>query len=576
MTSPAGRLTGALTAVRTTLGWSIIARLFHLLVDVGLVAGATWLVANAALDRAEWSWGPPAVLALLGLMKGVARYWEQYLGHHVAFGLLASLRVRFFDAIRPLVPAALSDIRSGELVDRVTADVDRVEVFYAHTLAPIVTGIAVPLLAVGGVAVAVHPIPALWLFLAMLVAGLVVPAVGKGTAGRRRTEAVAAGGRSADFLTDGIQGMSDVVGFGHGERRLAELGELSRQATGAAVAASSLDAVRSFVFDLAAGAGLVAVVWSGVDLMGEGSVTPGRLAAGLAAALVGFIPLRDVQQVKPAFDRAMEAAGRIYEVIDRRPFVEEPGRPQSMGADPGLEMSGVGFAYPGGTVALVSLDLTVEPGRKVAVVGPSGSGKSTLAALAVRLWDPANGRILVGGMPVSDLALAELRRAVTVVSQRPHLLAGSVADNLRIGRAAASPDAMVAAARAAAVHETVAALPHSYDAPVGEWGGRLSGGQRQRVALARALLADAPILILDEATSELDVDTEAEVMAGLRSVAAGKALVVIAHRLATVVDADEIVVLDEGRVVERGDHASLVEAGGLYARLWTRQLDTLP
>ena len=570
------RLLGALRPVRGALALSIGARLVQTSLDVALVAAAAWLLAGTAFSRSGWSWETLAVLAGMGVVKALARYLEQYLGHHVAFGLLASLRVRFFDALRPLTPAGLADFRSGDLVDRMTSDVDRVEVFYAHTLAPVVSGVVVPLLAVGTVGILLHPSAALWLLATMVVAGAIVPAGGARLARRRAQQASSAGDSVADHLTDGIQGIADVVGFGDGSRRLSQLSALAGRAAEADRRAAVADAVRSFAFDLAAGLGFVLVLWEGLDLLAAGVVEPGPLAAGVALALVSFLPLRDLQEVKPAFDRAMEAARRVFEVIDLRPVIENPSRPVEMGPRPGLEMRSVSFSYPNATVALSDVDLEASPGRKMAVVGTSGSGKSTLAALAVRFWDADEGQVLVGGTPVTDVTLADLRGSVAVVSQRSHLVSGSMADNLRIGRADATGVDLERAARAVALHDLVSGLPHGYDTPVGEWGGRLSGGQRQRVALARALLADTPILIMDEATSELDVDTEAEVMAGVAEVTSGRTLVVIAHRLATVVDAEEILVMDGGRVVERGDHAALIEAGGLYFRLWARQLDTLP
>lgn len=544
--------------------------------DVALVGGAAWLVADIADAGSAWSWNPVVFLAAMGVIKALARYWEQYLGHYVAFGLLASLRVRFFEAIRPLVPAALADSRSGDLVERVTVDVDQVEVFYAHTLAPLVTAVLVPAATVGAVAVLVHPLPAAWLLAAMVVGGVIVPAGGLRLGSDREGAAGAAIASVADHLTDGIQGLADVVGLGARDRRMSELTQLSRQAAVARSRAARADGLRTFAFELTAGAGFVAVLWSSLGLMAAGDVGPAPVAAGIAIALVGFVPLRDLQQVKPAVDRAMEAADRIYEIVDRRPVVDEPAASRAGESRPALEFRSVTFTYPDGATALSEVDIEIRPGRKMAVVGPSGSGKSTLAALAVRSWDPDRGSVLIGGVRASDRSLSDVRRSVAVASQRPHLLSGTVAENLRIGRADASGAAVEAAARAAALHHDVSRLTDGYDTQVGEWGGRLSGGQRQRVALARALLADTPILVLDEATSELDVDTEAEVMARLRDVARSKALLVIAHRLITVTDADEIVVLDRGRVVERGDHQSLVEAGNLYSRLWARQLDTLP
>lgn len=571
------RLTGALAPVAGPMAGSVLTRLVQMMLDVGMVAGLAWLAVSTASGEVSNPWPGVAVLAAMGIVKAVGRYLEQYLGHYVAFGLLASMRVAFFRAIRPLVPSALGGIGSGDLLDRATSDVDRVEVFYAHTLAPVVTGYLVPGAVVAAMAILVHPTPAWWLLGMVLVAGVAVPAVGARVGERGSAVAAEAGGILAAHVADGIQGLGDVVRFAHGGARLAAMEELADRVHEAERRAATVDGIRSGVFDLVAGAGLVAVAWSGFGLLEAGIVGAGQLAGAVAAALVAFVPLRDVQQVEPAFDRAMAAAARIFAISDVPPVVTDPPVPQPVGDAPKLTMSNVAFAYPGRPAAALE-DVTLEMGRgqKVAVVGPTGSGKSTLARLAVRLWDPDRGRIAVGGTDVRQLRLAELRETVTVVPQRAGLVAGTVADNIRLGWPDADDRAVEAAARVAAAHEFITDLPDGYRTEVGDLGERLSGGQRQRIGLARALLGQAPILILDEATSELDVDSEAEVMAGLAGAASDRALLVIAHRLVTVMDADEIVVVDRGRVVERGNHVRLLQAGGLYSRLWARQLDTLP
>ena len=568
MTPGRGLLTRRLLV---SLSGSVAARVVQQLLDLGLVAAAAWLVAEA---------GPTLILAALvaaGVAKAIARYQEQYLGHDVAFRMLASLRVAVFNAARPLAPAALTDLSRGDLADRVMADVDRVEVFYAHTLAPVLSATVVPTLAVVAVAVWVDAGLSLLLAGGFLLAGLVVPLVGHRLGSGAAEEAASLSGAAAAHLVDGIQGLDEVVGFGYGEARLGEMEALAESVAAAELRAARLDGVRAFLFDLVAGLTLGATAWVGWEMLEEGAFGLPQLAAAVAVSLVGFSPLRDTQTVKRSYDRAMASADRLRQVMERRPVVTEPVDPESPAAVDGITFDEVRFTYPGsGEVALAGVSLAVRRGEKVAVVGSSGSGKTTLALLAVRFWDVDGGEILLGGVPLRRIPLARLRSLVTMVPQRPRLLFGTIADNIALGRRDAGPAEIERAARAAGIHEFVTTLPDGYDTGVGELGDALSGGQRQRIAVARAILSPAPVVVLDEATSDLDAASEGALVAELAEVLADRVVLVIAHRITTVVDADEIVVLERGRVVERGTHRQLLSRpDSFYRRLWDRQLDLL-
>lgn len=571
--STLARLGSALRPVTRPMLGSVAARAVQTGLDVAMTAVLAWLVAATAGGAVASPWPWVAALALAGVLKAIGRYFEQYLGHFVAFGLLAAMRVDFFQALKPLVPGGVADLPSGELVDRATTDIDRVEVFYAHTLAPAVTGYLVPIGTALVVGIAVDSRMGAVLGAGVLTAGVVVPWLGRLLGAASAEEAARAGGELTAYMADGIRGLSDVVRYGAGPRRLRHMAALADAVAAVEVEAARRDGRRVALFDLVEGVTLVAVAWFGADTAGSGDLA--AVTAGVVATLVAFMPLRDVQQIKPAFDRAMASASRIFSVMDREARIVEV---DSAGAPPGpsLTFDSVGFAYPGSEPVLSGISLGVSPGRRVGVVGPSGAGKSTLAALAVRFWDPSSGEIRLGGARVGEVPLAWLRNQVAVVNQRPHLFSGSIADNIRLGRPEAEWDEVEAAARLAAAHEFITHLPAGYAAPVGAFGSALSGGQRQRIALARALLRSAPILILDEATADLDVDSECEVMEGLTQLGSDRGLLIIAHRLAAVVDADEIVVVDAGRVAERGTHSALLEEDGLYARLWAHQLDTLP
>ncbi len=296
-----------------------------------------------------------------------------------------------------------------------------------------------------------------------------------------------------------------------------------------------------------------------------------------AALMIIAQNLRQVSNLQVVIAEGMTAAGRLMAALDVKAEVaDRPGARPLQLTEAVLRFEGVGFAYAPGTTALSGVDLEARRGRVTALVGPSGSGKSTLLSLIPRFYDVTQGRVSLDGQDVRDVTLASLRAEVALVTQEPFLFDDTVRANIAYARPEATDAEVQAAARAAAAHEFIAELPRGYDTPVGEAGARLSGGQRQRVAIARAFLKDAPILLLDEATSALDTESEAKVQAALNRLMAGRTVLVIAHRLSTVRGADRIHVVDAGRVVESGDHASLLAAGGLYARLARAQnLDVL-
>jgi ATP-binding cassette subfamily B protein len=271
---------------------------------------------------------------------------------------------------------------------------------------------------------------------------------------------------------------------------------------------------------------------------------------------------------------SMALFGRIFEYLDLRPDIEEPDRPVPLARS---EVAGevrfehVGFAYDAqDRQVLDDIDLTVPAGTSLAIVGETGSGKTTLGYLVARLYDASSGRITVDGVDVRDLSFADLSASVGVVSQETYLFHASVADNLRFAKPDATQEELIAAARAAQIHDHIASLPDGYDTLVGERGYRFSGGEKQRLAVARAILRNPPIMVLDEATSALDTRTEREVQAAIDALSAGRTTITIAHRLSTIRDADQIVVLDAGRVVERGTHRELLERNGFYAALLSR------
>jgi len=343
------------------------------------------------------------------------------------------------------------------------------------------------------------------------------------------------------------------------------------------VSAARLRALFEAVMTTAGFAAVAVVLWFGGHEVLAHRLTPGGLISFLFYLMLLIGPLQSLASLYNEFQQALGGAARIFELLDMRPAtVDAPGAYALPVVRGHLEVRGLSFAYGAdghlGSVVLDGVDLTAAPGQVVALVGPSGAGKTTLVSLLPRFYDLTAGRITIDGHDITGVTQESLRAVMAIVPQEPTLFGGTVRENIAYGRAGATNDEVERAARAANAHAFIAALPDGYDAVVGERGVKLSGGQRQRIAIARAILKDPRLLILDEATSALDNHSEALVQEALERLMAGRTTIVIAHRLTTVERADKIIVLDRGRVVEEGTHAGLLAHGGLYQRLYTRDL----
>jgi subfamily B ATP-binding cassette protein MsbA len=311
---------------------------------------------------------------------------------------------------------------------------------------------------------------------------------------------------------------------------------------------------------------------------GAGGMNAGEFAAFLTALGLASQSLRQLANLQAVMSEGLTAAARLFQALDVEPEVRDTPDAGDLGEVRGeVRLEDVSFSYGGDAPALLGVSLEAAPGRTVALVGPSGGGKSTILNLIPRFYDVTGGRITIDGRDIREVSLASLRARIALVTQEPFLFDDTVRANIAYGRPEASTDEIEAAAHAAAAADFIRRLPAGYDTVVGEAGARLSGGQRQRIAIARAFLKDAPILLLDEATSALDTESEAQVQEALERLMSGRTTILIAHRLTTVHRADRIYVLDAGRIVEQGDHAGLIAAGGLYARLARAQnLDVAP
>ena len=580
------RLLGFMKPFNGAMTISLIARVIKLCGQaavLGIAAASIGLyVQNSEPGIVNWDviWTQVGWIAAVGVVVSIFSYMEMYLGHYVAFHILMALRNRFYDAIVPLAPAKTAKLQSGEAVGRVMTDCERIEPFYAHTIAPAIAAFFVPAFILAWCWTVdrslVYVLLPFYAANTLLLPWLVSRLGGDGVRYREQLGQVNA------FVADSIQGVRDTVAFGYEKQRAKELWDTGATMQEGQEQLYSADAWQRALAEVFITVGIIAAAWWSIQLALAGKINPlVDVPAVIAVSVVGFYLSVGLANNYTDFRVAIYAARRLFSMMEQDPAVTETATgPVTGKIEYSIHFDNVGFEYDTEEAAWSRKDkvfdgfsLDIEEGKHVALVGPSGGGKSTICNLLLRQWDAQSGSIRIGDRPLTDFPLADLQRMFAVVSQRAFIFNDTLLENIRMGKYDATDEEIAAAIEKAGMTNWIANIPDGLLTEAGERGSSISGGQRQRLAIARAVLKDSPMVLLDEATSNLDLETERSVMDALKRLAEGRTTLTIAHRLSTIVDCDKIFVMTDGRITESGSHEELTAKGGWYSRMFVMQQD---
>jgi ATP-binding cassette subfamily C protein CydC len=585
---------------------------------IGLMVTSAYIIAKAALQPSIADLQVAIVgVRFFGIARGVFRYLERLVSHQVNLRLLARLRVWFYASLEPLAPARLTRYRGGDILSRIVGDVETLEHFYVRVVAPPVVALLVA--AVVGLFMGRYdPRLAVATLIFLALAGIGVPGLTRALSRGLGRRLVAVRSELNVALVDGVQGVAELLAFGADERQGAQVAALSRESAALQERMAWIGGLGSSLTGLLMNLATLAVLVVAIPLVTADELDGVSLAVIALAVIASFEAVAPLPSAAQYLGNSLEAGQRLFEIVDAEPEVHDSARPplppqlwgeslirplsppelggweappssggvggaiaQPTYASPSpldysLRLKDVRFRYQAdGPPALDGISFSLPQGGSLAVVGPSGAGKSTIVNLLLRFWEYDGGQITLGGHELRAYRGEDLRGLMGVVSQHTHLFNATLRDNLLLARPEASQAVLERSARAAQIHDFVETLPEGYDTWIGEGGLKLSGGQRQRLAIARALLKDAPILILDEPTANLDSLTERAVMESVRALMPGRTTLIVTHRLAGLEAVDEILVLRAGRIVERGPHPDLMHMGGFYRRMWDVQHQVL-
>ncbi len=556
--------------LRPLTGWvalSVLLSVGTIASNIGLLGTSAYLIAQAALHPSIAELQVAIVgVRFFGIARGVLRYTERLASHSANFRLLAGLRTWFFQRLEPLAPARLVDRQSGDLLDRVVADIDNLEDFYVRAVAPPLTAL---LVTVGMSAFVGASYAGLGVVLAagMLLSGFGIPLLAHRLGREPGVKLVSARSELAAGLVDGIQGLADLMAFNAEEqffRRLRVAGDAAGSAQMRQAARSGLtNALNGLIVHLT----LWGVLFMAIPMVASGGMDGVTLTVITLITLASFEATLPVGPAAQRLEGSLESARRLLAICDTSPTVSPPAAPAPAPRTAALQILDLNFRYAeGAKPALRNFSLELPVGKRVGIVGTSGAGKSTLISLLLRYWDIDPGRIWLGGQDIRDFSPQDVRKLLSVIDQRPYLFHGTLRSNLLLAAPGSNDDGLHLALHQAQLENWISTLPQGLETPIGERGNQVSGGERQRLAVARALLQDTPIWLLDEPTAHLDPRSRQSVAENLLEVTRGRSVIWVTHELSEISAMDEVLVLQAGRVVERGTPRELRALGGWYSR----------
>jgi ATP-binding cassette subfamily C protein CydCD len=550
---------------------SVLLSSITILASVALMGTSAWLISTAAIAVSVADLGVSTVgTRFFGITRAVFRYLERLVSHDVTFRLLAKLRVWFYEKLEPLAPARLMNFRAGDLLARIIGDVETLENFYVRVVSPPLTAIVVGTFTAIFLA-SFYPLLAPVYLTFYLSLGLLLPILAQTSSRKSAEQTITLRADLQTNLVDGIQGMADLIAYGRANERRTQIAATAGEYGNAQRRMARVTGIHSALGTLLTQLGMWSVLFLTIPQVINGNLAGPMLASLTLLTLASFEAVTPLPLAAQMWNSAREAARRLFEVVDVEPEISDElpvtsKQPQITNYE--LRITNLSFTYPNQTApALRNLTFDLRPLTSLAIVGPSGAGKSTIANLLLRFWDYQVGEITLGGESLKALNQDEVRARSGYISQNTYFFNTSIYENLRFARKKVTREEVEAACKSAQIHDFIMSLPKGYDTLIGEQGLRLSGGERQRLAIARTLIKDAPILILDEPTANLDPLTEKQVLETLFDVMKRKASLLITHRLIGLENVDEILVMNHGQIVERGKHADLVNRDGLYRRL---------
>ncbi|MEE8355916.1 MAG: thiol reductant ABC exporter subunit CydD, partial [Anaerolineales bacterium] len=542
--------------------------------SIGLMGTSAWLISTAALHPSISTLQIAIVgVRFFGILRGVARYLERLVSHNVTLKVLTRLRVWFYKSLVPLAPARLLNYRSGDLLSRIISDIKSLEDFYIRSAAPPLVAVLIGL-STSFFLGRYHPLFGISLGFFFILGGLILPNFIRRLARVPGEKLVLERSRLAAELVNFIQGLPDLMIYGQVENKQNQLLVVDQQYQSAQLKTAQINGLNSGLMILISNLAMWLVLITTIPLIQTGEI-PGVMLAALALiTLSSFEAVLPLPQAMETLASSLKAGSRLFEVVDAEPGVKDPVKPVSFPSQPSIASKDLSFHYPGSDkAALDGISFQLQEGETLAIVGPSGGGKSTLTHLLLRFWGDYQGKLTLGEDQIlfSSLDQETIREQISVVSQNGYLFHDSIQANISLGNPDAAIEEIISAARKAQIHQKIFSFADGYQTMLGERGERLSAGERQRILIARAVLKDAPIFLLDEPTANLDPVIEREILNTLFEILKDKTALLVTHRLVGLSKVDRILVLHQGKIVERGPETELLQQNGFYRDMWSLQ-----